>query len=51
MSRQYDVGFRDVCHILEGDDVFWNLLLMPILYVTNDYSRTIVVVSSICISP
>lgn len=27
MSRRYDVGIRDAC-IVEGDDVFWDSLLM-----------------------
>jgi hypothetical protein len=49
MSHWYDC-FRDACRILEGNDVFWNLLLMYVLYVMNDYLHTIVVISSICIS-
>jgi hypothetical protein len=32
MSRRYDVSFRDVCHILVGDDVFWESLLMFVLF-------------------
>jgi hypothetical protein len=31
MSSRYDVGFRDACHIFEGDDVFWDSLLMSVL--------------------
>jgi hypothetical protein len=50
VSRRYAVGFRDACLVLEGDNVFWDSLLMFALYVTNDYSRTIVVTSSICVS-
>jgi hypothetical protein len=42
MSRRYNVGFGDACCILEGDDIFWESLLMFVLYVTNDYSCTIV---------
>jgi hypothetical protein len=37
------VGFRDTCRILEGDNVFWDSLLMFVLCVKDDYSRTIVV--------
>jgi hypothetical protein len=50
MSRRYNAGFRDACCILEGDDVFWESLLMFVLYVMNDYSGTIAVASCICIS-
>jgi hypothetical protein len=44
VSRRYAVGFRDACRILEGDDIFWDSLVMFVLYVA------IVVATSICIS-
>jgi hypothetical protein len=50
ISRRYDVSFRDACRTLEGDDVFWDSLLKFVLYAMNDYSHTIVVAGSICIS-
>jgi hypothetical protein len=31
VSCWYDVGFRNACHVLEGDDVFWVSLLMYVL--------------------
>jgi hypothetical protein len=50
MSRQHDVGFRYACRILEDDAVFWDSLLTFVLYVTNVYSRTVVVAISTCVS-
>jgi hypothetical protein len=31
VSRRYDVGFRDASCILEGDNVYWDSLLIFIL--------------------
>jgi hypothetical protein len=42
MSCRYGVGFRDACQ-LEDEDVFRDPLLMFVVYVMNDYSRTGVV--------
>jgi hypothetical protein len=40
MSRPYHVGFRDACHILDGDNIFCDLLLTFVLCVKYDYSGT-----------
>jgi hypothetical protein len=50
MSHWYDVGFWDACRILEDDNVSWDSLLTVFLCVMDDYTRTIGVTSSICIS-
>jgi hypothetical protein len=50
MSRQYDVDFCEACHILEGDNVFWDSLLTIVLCIMDDYTHTIFVTSSMCIS-
>jgi hypothetical protein len=50
MSRRYDVGFRDACHVLESDDVFWDSLLMSVLYVVSYHSLITVATRSTCIS-
>jgi hypothetical protein len=43
MSHQYDMSFCDACHILEGDNVFWDSLLTFVLCVMDDYLCTTVV--------
>jgi hypothetical protein len=50
MSRRYDVGFCDAYRILKGNYVFRYSLLMFVLCVMDDYSLTIVVAPSVCIS-
>jgi hypothetical protein len=42
VSRQYDVGFRDACRIVEGDNVLWDSLLMYVLP-ESKLRRTIII--------
>jgi hypothetical protein len=50
MSCQYDVSFCGAFCILEGGNVLWDSLLTFVLYVMDDYLRTVVITTSIRIS-
>jgi hypothetical protein len=45
MSCRYDVGFMIL--VTEGDNAFWDSLLMFVLCAMDDYSRTIVTSSGV----
>jgi hypothetical protein len=42
VSLRCDVGFCDTCLMLQGDKISWDSLLICVLCVMDDYSRTIV---------